>query len=202
MAHTHDTDIFYTSITLRGPEQRQLVSYLSAMLRTAYVSPSTGGVTVVYDRESENQAIPPMGQFVGQLSGDFQCPALVALLHDGAFLWYRLYVAGEEQDEYNSSPWYYDAEAAEPQPPSGGNAERLCAAFEAEGALEEVRSLLREPRLSTDGTRRDLIAAERHKGLARLLCLPPYAAGIGYYHIEGSRALEGLNRSEIIKTTF
>lgn len=189
---------YYANIALRGPEQAAVCAYLAAMFRDAYVSPLIRGVTVVYDREGENQNPVQIGQLAAQLSGDHECPALAALVHNSAVLWYRLYSSGELLDEYTSDPGYSGEQDAAPHPPTGGDAATLCAAFGAEASEEAVRALLRRPTGTNEHGWPD--AVERHRTLARLLGLPPFAVGLGYYAVSSGEGLLGSDTSGFART--
>ena len=97
---------FYTNITLHGPDQEQVIQCLIQMKRTAYVSPTVGGYTVVYDEETENQDDADLMGLASQLSRALECPALAALVHDSDIFAYWLFKTGTLMDEYDSAPGY------------------------------------------------------------------------------------------------
>jgi hypothetical protein len=97
---------FYTSVTLKGPTQEQVIAYLHERGRDAYVSPTIQGVTVVYDHACEGQDTDLIQAVTAGLSDTFECPALAALLHDDDDFLYWLFRSGRLADEYNSQPAY------------------------------------------------------------------------------------------------
>ena len=120
---------FYTNFTLRGPSQQAVAALLAG--RSAIVTPEQNGYVVVYDEESDDQNHEVISELASQLSQAFRCPLLAVLNHDDDILWYQFYIKGELIDEYDSSPGYFDPSADEPDPPAGGDAQKLCNAFEA-----------------------------------------------------------------------
>ena len=87
---------FYTNITLRGPNQDQIVAYLRAEGRTTYVTPTVRGCTVVFDSEEEMS----LESLAATLSRHFNCVPLAIMNHDDDVLWHQLYQAGKLIDEY------------------------------------------------------------------------------------------------------
>lgn len=105
----------------------------------------------------------------------------------------QLYTNGELQDEYDSSPGYFDSDA-EPSGPAGGDAAKLCAAF---GASDpgEVERVLRKSFFDGDG-----YAFERHNDLVKALAISPFAVGTAYASFDSDELPEGLSLSDIIRT--
>jgi hypothetical protein len=168
----------YTNITVHGPSNEAIAPYLRASGRTAYVSPTVNGITVIYEREGEER-MRALFSLAAGLSAHLACPALAAAMHDGDVLYYRLFERGAATDRYNSCPAYF-TDGAQPAP-EGGDAHQLAAAFDASAAISEVSRILRE---YDDGSGHPVNAEERHDKLVAALGLPRYAAGVGYYVIE------------------
>ncbi len=187
---------FYTNIVLQGPSQQDVVAHLTNLGRTAYVSPTANNITVVYDRECEDQNEAVLEEVGGSLSRHFRCPALVSLVHDSDLYMYLLFADGEPVDAYNALPDYFDDE--QPSAPTGGDARQLCAAFGVEHAVAEVHGLLHP---EGDGDDEDwLFGEDLHAELAGLLGFPPFAAEVGYYVIEDGELPDGVERSTFAKT--
>jgi hypothetical protein len=164
---------FYTNITLRGPEQYEIVEYLNGLKRVASVSPTINDLTVVMDELSDSQDEQVLSELTADLSKRFSCPALAVLNHDDDILLYKLFDAGEETDAYNSCPDYFETDHIGTDP-QGGNAAGLCAIFGCSAATEKVESVLRKPYV---------FQVDRHDELVRLLGLPQYAVGVGFNYL-------------------
>jgi hypothetical protein len=184
---------FYTNVTLRTADQKRVVDALRAARRQAIVSPPANSCTVVFDRESEDQDIDVLNELASSLSGRLGCPALAVLNHDDDVLIYTLHERGELVDDYNSSPAYFtDGPGAEPE---GGDAERLCHAFGADGKREDVERVLRAP-WGADGFTFEL---ERHEALVSALGLPAMAVATGYNYLDQGEFPEGATSSDYVR---
>jgi hypothetical protein len=175
---------FYTNITLKGPAQEAVLTYLRAQSRDAYVAPTIDGITLVYDLACESQDVGILTALAANLSRAFACPALAALVHDDDFLVYELFQDGAKVDEYNSNPTYFEGGRSEP--PSGGNAGAVCAVFGAGTAVARVEEILRAWRgpNGDPGASPYLFAQFRHRDLARALGLPESLSLLGYLYVE------------------
>jgi len=158
---------FYTSHTLRGPSQAEVLAFLSD--RPAYVVEDSRHV-IVLDKECESQDGKALANLAARLSSNFHCPVLAVLNHDDDILYFELYEDGEKTDEYNSNPGYFEDEGDD-DGPRGGDASRLAAVFDVPDA-DRIESVLR----NTDY----VFAMQRHRDLVSALSLPAFAAGIGY----------------------
>jgi hypothetical protein len=177
---------FYTNYTLRGPRQQAVAVQLSG--RSAIVTPAQNSCVVVFDEQSDDQDSAIITQLGTQLSRELRCPVLAVLNHDDAILWYQLFQQGELTDDYNSSPGYFDPSAG-PTGPVGGDAIKLCAAFEAGDALA-VEGVLRKSRDRQQGYR--FVAA---------LGLSAFAVGAGYRYVSGGELPNGLAEDDLIRVT-
>lgn len=164
---------FYANITLHGPAQADVAAHLRASHRVAYVADTVRGCTVVFHEDLDAQE-----QLAADLSAHFSCPALLAMAFGGTVLLYHLYRAGTQADAYVSTP-HEGLELDGPAP--AGNAEVLCAAFEAGHRASAVERVLRRPAKPNSDY---AYAVNRHGELCRALGLPLFAAGAGFGLIE------------------
>lgn len=183
---------FYTNYTLRGPSQQAVAAALTG--RSAIVTPAQDGCVVVFDEASDDQDMEIISGLGSRLSSEFSCPVLAVLNHDDDILWYQLYLSGELANEYNSSPSYFDPEA-ELSGPTGGDAQKLCAAFGA-SAVTEVESILRKSSFDESGY---TFAVERHTDLARALGIPTFGVGGGFSYISDGELPEGLAEEDLVR---
>ena len=179
---------FYTNVALKGPAQAEVLAYLREQGRDAYVAPTLRDITLVYDLACESQDRRILTALASNLSRAFACVALAALVHDDDFLVYELFQDGAPVDEYNSDPTYF--EGVRRAPPSGGNAEALCAAFGAEAEVARVEEILRawSGPSGDPGASPYLFAQFRHRDLARALGLPESLSVLGYVYVEQGEA--------------
>jgi hypothetical protein len=179
---------FYTNIALKGPEQAAVLTHLRAQGRDAYVAPTIGDMTLVYDLACESQDRGILTALAANLSRAFGCPALAALVYDDDFLVYVLFQDGAKVDEYDSDPTYFEGERS--TPPSGGDADALCAAFGAGDAVARVEEILRAWRGQNGdpGASPYLFAQFRHRDLARALGLPERLCVLGYLYVAQGEA--------------
>jgi hypothetical protein len=183
---------FYTNYTLRGPSQQAVAAALAG--RTAIVTPAQDGCVVVFDEQSDEQDSAVITELASRLSRELRCPVLAVLNHDDDILWYQLYLSGELADEYDSSPGYFDA-SAEPSAPAGGDAQKLCSAFDASD-VAAVESILRKSSYDEGGY---AFAFERHADLARALGIPSFGVGAGFRYVSDGELPEGLDEDSLLR---
>lgn len=170
---------FYTSHTLRGPEQADVIAWLGT--RPAFVSATQARCTTVLDEECESQDPAALASLGKELSAHFACPVLAVLNHDDDVFYFALYENGVKTDQYNSNPGFGAEDEDEDTSggacePVGGNAARLADAFGGDAAA--VEAALRAVDV--------VFAVERHQALATALGLPAASVGIGFnYASEG-----------------
>lgn len=183
---------FYVNYTLRGPSQQAVADAFAE--RKAVIAPLHKGCVVAFDEKSDRQDTDLIGNLASCLSSRFQCPVLAILNHDDDILWYQLYENGELTDQYDSTPGYFDP-AAEPSPPTGGNATKLVTAFGSTNPTG-VDRVLRKSSFDDDGY---VFAFERHAELMQALGLPDYGVGTAYASFERDELPEGLSPEDVIK---
>ncbi|BDI28531.1 hypothetical protein CCAX7_005820 [Capsulimonas corticalis] len=136
---------FYAfNIAVKGPTQEEIASYLESLGEAGAVTPTENGTTVFSSDDcSEKNHIERLARAASQR---FACPALAMHNYDDAILWYQLIVNGEQADEYDSCPSYFDFGFQDnpPRGPEGGNARLLCETWGAESLwIPLVESILR-----------------------------------------------------------
>ncbi len=184
---------FYTNYTLRGPSQQAVAAVLAG--RKAVVTPQNNGCVVAYDEESDNQDMKCISELAARMSRSLHCPVLAVVDHDDDILWYQLYENGELTDEYDSTPGYFDP-TAEPSPPAGANAERLCAAFDLSN-IDAVAAILRKSSFDAGGF---VFAHERHTALVQALGLPEFAILNAYASFERGEYPDGLTAQDMLRS--
>jgi len=184
---------FYTNITVKGRSQDEVAGALAAMKRTAFVSPTVDGYTVIFDAECEDQDPQVISRLTGDLSRQLGCPAIAFLNHDDDILWYQLYANGKLVDEYNSAPDYFEP-AGEPSGPAGGDVAKLMEAFDAAADTKALEKVLRTSSLDEGGF---VFAYERHLALVRLLGMPAFGVACGFNYISQGELPEGLTEADL-----
>jgi hypothetical protein len=183
---------FYTNYTLKGPSQQAVARALAG--RTALVTPEQDGCVVAFDEESDQQDQEVISGLALRLSKELRCPVLAVLNHDDDIFWYQLYLNGQLADEYDSSPGYFDSDAA-PSEPVGGNTQVLCSAFGA-NAPEQVEQILRKSAFDEDGY---AFAGDRHADLVDALGSSTFAVCAGYNSISEGELPEGLDEDGLLE---
>jgi hypothetical protein len=173
---------YFANITVRGPAQQAVVSFLKKHGVVAYVSPTVKESTVIWHEDLASQE-----PLAAALSCDLGCPALVVMGYGEAVLMYTLYVGGAHSDAYVSSP-HEGLELDGPAPP--GDARVLASAFgiDMDHLVARVERILRKP---TRPGGEYALAVNRHGELARALGLPLFAAGSSFHSIEVGELPEG-----------
>lgn len=184
---------FYSNYTLRGPSQQAVVSALAG--RKAIVTPEDNGCIVVFEEQTDDQDMEFIGHLATYLSENLHCSVLAVVDHDDDILYYQLYEDGDLIDEYDSTPGYFDP-SAEPSAPAGGNARRLCAAFDASDNAA-VEKILRKSSFGKDGYS---FAFQRHADLVRALGLSDFAVGKAYASFERGEYPDGLTAKDIMRS--
>jgi hypothetical protein len=170
---------FYKNITVLGPAHEAVVAALENHRRTAYVSPTEAGITVVFDRDSEENGDPvELGDLSLILSRDLSCVALAAAVYDDDVLLLSLYDRGSELGEYNSAQTSSLSSAA------------LAKAFRVQKRTPLVAAVLRSPHLPVFA-----FESMRHGLLIKLLRVPRWAASTGYRYLLHGEHPPGLDPS-------
>jgi hypothetical protein len=177
---------FYVNYTVRSGDQAGVAKALKG--RNAFVTPVKDGALVVTDEAAETQDVDAVREAGELLSTGLKTQVLAVLNHDDDMLWYGLFDNGRLTDEYNSAPAYFEGGD---DPPSGGDARKLCAAFGRAGREKDLDAVLKK----TDYP----VAMERHADLVEALGLPAFAVGCGFTYIEEGELPEGLAADELLR---
>ena len=173
---------WYKNITVCGPTQADVVGALQAHDRHAYVTPTHDGVTVVFDRASDDSGSPgELGDLAMVLSQDLMCPALAAAVFDDDVLLLGLYDQGAQVGEYNSAG------------PSTLGASSLSRAFRATARTPLVWAVLICPRIPLF-----VFESFRHRLLLGLLQHPAWAFAAGYKYISRGESPEDLEATALV----
>ena len=164
----------YANVLLREPDIDAVAKLLDTLRRRAYVA-GDGTVTVVYDERADKRPDKELESLAMLLSSRLGRTALaVANYHDDV-LQYQLVQNGRIADRYDSYPGFLKKGREKPE---GGDAHRLCAAFESAEQERAVAALLRQTRFEVGPE------IERHEQLLKLLRLPPDLAVLGYGYVQ------------------
>jgi hypothetical protein len=195
---------FYVNHTVRAP-QDCVVAFLEAEGRTAFVSPTVNGHTVVCDWQCDQQDVTAINHLGRRLSASLASAVLAVLNHDDDVLCYWLFERGHVIEEYNSCPDYFDdddnvglgvysedddvgEDASASSSGSASAGDELCRIMGSPAVRRQVRAIL----AGTDTP----FAMDIHQALVSALGLPTSAVGSGYRYIAEGDA--GLNREACV----
>jgi hypothetical protein len=169
---------FYVNTTVYGRSQKEVAEVL--IDRTAFVSPTVRGCTVVLDEACDSQLQEEIVSFAAVTSYRLECPALSVLVHDDDGLFYWLHRNGRFVDMYQSSPGMFAPPGITFSGPVGGNPEALAGAFGVV-ATRELRKALEMPHGPPP---QYIVETLRHRDLVAALQLPPFSPGLGYGYFQ------------------
>ena len=192
---------FYVNFSIQSTDQQQIVTVLQNAGRLAIVSPTQSGYVVVYDEESDRQALPPIVQVGSLLSESMNAPVLAVLNHDDRILRYWLFEKGAIVDVYDSRPDYFnkffldlneedDDEMKDIDTTQISRPEKLKDCFKSNLDLAKTKKILRNKYLSE---------TTRHRTFATELGLPDWSVGVGYYDIGKLKKAIASNKSINLK---
>ena len=177
---------FYTNFTILGASHDKIVQAMKG--RTAAISPTMLGFTVVWDAECESQDDKVISSLGQRLAKGLSAPVFAVLNHDDDILMYWLFSPEGKLDEYNSTPGYWDGGDL---PPKGGNAALLVKTMAPSAAVPSVERILQN--------REYVFAFERHNDLTAALAMPSFGA-TGYKYINRGEVPDGLAEDELTFT--
>jgi len=188
---------FYVNFSVKSSDSRRVAELIQG--RRAFVTTPVSGWVLVGDELADMQYAPAIQGLSEMLSKQLKTYVLAVLNHDDDILVYLLYLNGEQIDSYNSNPHYFDG-GDTLSPPSGGQAEKLCAAF-GSTAIAEVDKILHAP-VALNGTGSEqskeyLFAYQRHLDLMKALGFPEVTVGLGYNYVSHGELPKGLARENI-----
>jgi hypothetical protein len=161
------------------------------------VSPTIGGLTVVFDRDSDQQ-YGELATLSRKLSRQLNCLTLAIEIHGDSVFYYRLFEDGRTLDKYDSCPSYFGGSG--PDHPSGGNAELLCKAFRVSKTSDRVHRVLHYNKFAEEDSSNWKYGdeTERHRDLAKALKLPMFSVGFGYDILaSGTDRPKGLHKKDL-----
>jgi hypothetical protein len=171
---------FYTNFLVVGPGQAEVAEFLSTQRRSAYITPSAGGVVVIYDEACDTQDVDEITSLGCTLSEHFNCPIVSSLNHDDDHLFMHLFVNGKQEAAYI---WFLQAFSA---------SWSIC---------RHVRQLFLFPFLAMILFMPYVIfEVDRHQLIARLMGWPLWVLS-GYSYIDHGELPPGLVKDSLIKTS-
>lgn len=198
---------FYVNFSVKSSNQQQVVAVLRDARRVAIVSPPQLGYMVVYDEETDRQALSSIIQVGTLLSESVNAPVLAVLNHDDRILRYWLFEQETIVDAYDSRPDYFnkffldlneddDDEMKDIDTAQISRPEKLKDCFKSNLDLAKTKNILRNKYPSE---------TTRHKVFATELGLPDWSVGVGYYDVSKLKkeivktGLINLNKQEFIQ---
>lgn len=170
---------FYCNFTVSGASREDVVRILTENRRTAFISPTVRGRTIVYERASDGLDPRDITALGTLLSRELDRPALGAVVADGDGLWLGLFVEGELRTEYSSRGQNHGAVA-------------VTRAFGRVWMAPILWFILQPPWL--------LFECFRHMLVAKILGIPAWWAVRGYRYIEEGEPPHGLTEDELLRT--
>lgn len=176
---------FYVNFSVKSTDQQKIAAVLRDAGRVAIVSPPQVGYVVVYDEETDGQALASIVLIGSLLSQSLDGAVLGILNHDDRILRYWLFEKGAIVDAYDSRPDYFnkffldlneedDDEMKDVDKTQVSRPEKLKDCLKLNLDLVKTKKILRN-KYSSETTRHQAFAAE--------LGLPDWSVGVGYYDV-------------------
>lgn len=171
---------FYCNHTTVGPDSSEVVRVLAKYRRSAYVTPTLDGKTIVFDEAADELNIDHIDACGELLSRELACVVLAVAVADDDELCWMLYEEGERRAAYSTRHL------------SSGILQ-LARAFGKSRSAWRLWTILNWPFV--------LFEFKRHARLARLLGIPDWCVATGYRYIQQGEGPIGLETDQMIKVT-
>lgn len=173
---------FYTQVLVRGADQERCAEVMRTLRRASYILPARNGITVVCDRQAENQDLELLDSVAATLSARLQADTTAMLNHDDDWLVFRHFHAGAFAGglQVGHMPWSLR-----------GSVTRMRAALNPRAPALRVYLALLKPHV---------FQVRRHAELIAALGLPPASLGVGYDYIAKNDVPRFFDRSGVVET--
>jgi hypothetical protein len=173
---------FYTQVLVRGADAHRCADVMRSLRRASYVLPPRNGVTVVCDKETENQDLDLLDSVAATLSARLQADTTAVLNHGDDWLVFRHFRRGQFTGglQVGHTPWSLR-----------GSVTRLREAVNPRAAPVSLYWALLRPRI---------FQVQRHAELIHVLGLPRGSLGVGYDYIARNDVPTFFERAEILET--
>lgn len=173
---------FYTQVLVRGADEHRCADVMRTLRRASYVIPPRSGITVVCDKQCEEQDMETLDSVAATLSARLQADATAVLNHDDDWLVFRHFRAGKFQGglQVGHTPLSLR-----------GSVETLRGAVNPKARRWPLYLALLRPRV---------FQVRRHADLIHVLGLPARSLGVGYAYIAQNDVPSFFDRAGILET--
>ena len=173
---------FYTQVLVRNADEHRCAEVMRTLRRSSYVIPPQNNVSVVCDKESEDQNIDTLDSLAFTLSSKLSTSAVAVLNHDDDWLIFRLFNDGKFV----------------------GGVQVGHTPLSLRGPISKLRNLL-NPRatllpLYVALLRPRIFQLQRHADIVDLLGLPQRSVGVGYKYISTDNSMKRFDKAGIVET--
>jgi hypothetical protein len=174
---------FYTQIIVREANSEKIATVMRNLNLSSFVIPASGSdISVVCEREIENQDIDVLDTVAANLSNKLGCAAIGLLNHDDDWLVLRYFNSGKYV----------------------GRLQIGHTPISLRGSIFKLRKLL-NPNASLLGLISTFILPfifqwRRHEKLVALIGIPPQSVAVGYRYIQENNFLVEFDKSDLIET--
>jgi hypothetical protein len=164
--------LFCVNMHFRSTDDKALSAALERRGVTRFhIAPAKNGWTSLYEEQASQKDDRRIRDLAGGLSRDLQVAAIAFLVHDSDVACYWLFENGQLVDEYNSSPDYFDDDAADDEAPtpSGGRTDLLLRYCRPGVGQAELADILGEDAVFAEdviGRLADALRIDRDRALA------------------------------------
>ena len=173
---------FYTQVLVRGADQNRCADVMRTLGRRSYVIPPRNGITVVCDKECENQDVDVLDSLAATLSARLGADTTAVLNHDDDWLVFRHFRRGD---------FLGGLQVGHTPLSLRGSIGRLREAVSPQAPLLPLYLALLTPRL---------FQVRRHADLIAALGVPERSLGVGYNYIAKNDVPGFFDRAGIVET--
>jgi hypothetical protein len=173
---------FYTQVLVRDAGAHRCAEVMRSLRRASYVIPPRQDVTVVCDRQCEEQDMETLDSVAATLGAKLQAPTAALLNHDDDWLVFRLFDRGR---------FVGGLQVGHTPLSLRGSVAGLRNAVSPRAPLLPVYLALLKPRL---------FQLRRHADLVAALGLPPGSLGVGYNYIARDDVPAFFDRASLLET--